>query len=247
MDESVLTRDGLLRGALTLWQPARGSGYRFNLDPVLLADFVQPVEKAVDFGAGCGVLGLLLLKWKKAKHITFVERQPALAALCRRNIEENGFADRATVVEADLREVSLGGLGAAFFNPPYFKANCGRPSLSLGRDEGRFERHGGLLEFLQAAMLATGSDRKVGVVLRAERHPELLELAADNGLGPSRCRMVHSRQGQPARHCLLELGSSLDEEVDMVPPLFVHSEKGGREYSTEIRGILGELEEEETT
>jgi len=247
MDESEVTCDGLLRGGLTLWQPARGNGYRFNLDPVLLADFVQPLERAVDFGAGCGVLGLLLLKWGKAEHVTFVERQPLLAELCRRNVEANGFADRAAVVEGDLREVALRDFDGAFFNPPYFKANCGRPSLSRGRDEGRFERHGGLSEFLQAAVLATGSNRKVGAVLRAERHSELVELAAYQGLEPSRCRLVHARLGQPARHCLLELGASLGDAVDLEPPLYVHSEKGGREYSREIRGILGELEGQEMT
>ena len=55
------TRDTLLNGELVLWQPAKGNGYRFNLDPIFLASFVTLSDTVIDLGAGCGVLGLFLL------------------------------------------------------------------------------------------------------------------------------------------------------------------------------------------
>ena len=35
-----VTRDTFWHGRLAVWQPARGHGYRFNLDPVILARFL---------------------------------------------------------------------------------------------------------------------------------------------------------------------------------------------------------------
>lgn len=245
MSDPDVSCDSLLQGSLTLCQPARGSGYRFNLDSVLLANFAASGHRVVDLGAGCGVLGLLMLKLGKAAHVTFVERQPTLAALCRRNIKENGFCDQATVVEGDLREVPLEGFDGAVFNPPYFKAGSGRPSVTPGRDEGRYERHGGLEDFLEAALRATGSQKNIGVVFRHERRGELLELAKARGLRPSRERLVHARRGKPARQVLLELGAEGHSEGEGGAPLYVHVETGGREYSREVAGMLGHREGDE--
>ncbi|HZS36281.1 MAG TPA: SAM-dependent methyltransferase, partial [Polyangia bacterium] len=84
MDDPELTRDEILRGRLTLWQPR--DGYRFAVDPLLLVDFVAQVPglrvgRACDLGAGCGVVALgAALAWPDA-HVTAVELQPRLAAL----------------------------------------------------------------------------------------------------------------------------------------------------------------------
>ena len=174
MDTAGFTQDALLRGELSLWQPARGQGYRFNLDPVLLSGFSRPRGRVLELGAGCGVLGLLLLKRGRAEQVTFVERQPALAALCERNLKENGFADRGRVVCGDLRELTLEAHEGVVFNPPYFAANSGRPSSGVGRDEARFERLGEL-----AKELGGGVVRARPVIARsgdASRH-YLVELS----------------------------------------------------------------------
>jgi tRNA1(Val) A37 N6-methylase TrmN6 len=70
-DERV-TRDQILRGRLTLLQPARG--YRFSIDALLLADFAATIVstslssissrseqvRGADLGSGCGVVALAL-------------------------------------------------------------------------------------------------------------------------------------------------------------------------------------------
>src|SRR5262249_23627204 len=66
----LVTQDAIFSGRLRLCQPARGAGYRFNLDPVLLAGFAAGGEHVVDLGAGCGVLGLALLVLGKAERLT---------------------------------------------------------------------------------------------------------------------------------------------------------------------------------
>ena len=60
MSELALTRDTLLKGTLALWQPAKGHGYRYNLDPVLLSGFAPAKGTILDLGSGCGVLRHLI-------------------------------------------------------------------------------------------------------------------------------------------------------------------------------------------
>ena len=69
--------DSIGRGALELEQPREG--YRFNIDPVILADFaaaraVSP-ERIVDLGAGVGIVGLLLALRFPAARVLLVELQ----------------------------------------------------------------------------------------------------------------------------------------------------------------------------
>jgi tRNA1Val (adenine37-N6)-methyltransferase len=239
MDTSGLTHDALLRGELALWQPARGQGYRFNLDPVLLSGFSAPRGRVLELGAGCGVLGLLLLKRGKAEHVTFVERQPELAALCERNLQENGFADRGSVVCGDLRELTLESHEGVVFNPPYFAANSGRPSSGVGRDEARFERHGTLRDFVRVSFEVTRAGGSVDVVLRAERFAELGGLATELGGGVVRARPVLARGGEAPRHYLVEISGQASDSMEELPPLILHRGPE-REFSDEVKGLLGE-------
>ncbi len=101
-----LTCDPILRGRLTLFQPK--VGYRFSLDPLLLADFVgpAPLGRVADLGAGVGIVGLTLAKNDPAAPLTLVELQPRVAALCRENAAHDGLAVRVTVVQGELLAAS---------------------------------------------------------------------------------------------------------------------------------------------
>ena len=71
-------------------------GYRFSMDPVLLADFVsmRTAKRILDLGAGSGVLGLLLAARYPKARATLVELQRGLHDLSERNIELNAMAPR---------------------------------------------------------------------------------------------------------------------------------------------------------
>ncbi len=76
MTEGNVTRDALFGGRLTLFQPARGAGYRTNVDAILLAAFAaadRKVRLAVDLGAGVGAVGLTLFFLRAAERVVFVE------------------------------------------------------------------------------------------------------------------------------------------------------------------------------
>ncbi|MEZ4270981.1 MAG: methyltransferase [Myxococcota bacterium] len=228
-----LSQDSLWGGRLTLWQPARGHGYRYNLDPVLLAGFAAPAFHMVDLGAGCGVLGLLLLGMGKAQRVTAVERQAQLCECAVKNAKDNGYDGVYRVVADDLRQLHEMTADAVVFNPPYYPAGSGQPSAHRGRDEGRHERHGTLKDFVvRAAALLEGTGR-CSAIVPVERGAELEEQLAAVGLHVQRIRPIKPRVADPVAHVLLEAANKAQERV-IEQPLIIH-QGGSRQFTEEVR------------
>jgi tRNA1Val (adenine37-N6)-methyltransferase len=236
------TRDSLLAGALTLWQPARGHGYRFDLDPVLLAGFAPPAGHILDLGAGCGVIGLLLLALGKSEQVTAVEIQPELAALAGRNARENLADSRMRVLCGDLRRLDLPRVDAVVFNPPYFRTGEGRVPPDQGRAAGRYESAGTLADFMAAAARALENGGRVSGIVPARRACEVESGLIAHGLFLQRRRDVCARAGQSFRALLWQAvkapGARAEPPV-VEPPLVVHA-TSGREFSPEVRALLRE-------
>lgn len=230
------TRDALLEGTLTLWQPSRGVGYRFNLDPVLLSGFVRPANTVIDLGTGCGVLGLLLLARGRAQDVTGVEVQKSLAELARRNGRDNGWERSFRVAEGDLREQVLPAADLVVFNPPYFPATHGRGSPDPGRDAARHERWGTLADFVAVAVGAARPEGRVAAVLPWHRGDEFRRAVEALGWGVQRRREVRSRPDQPPKRVLVEAAPDAAKTTSEAP-LVVHG-LGERVFSPEVQALL---------
>src|SRR5512146_2679345 len=102
MDE--ITEDAVLDGRVRLRQPAKG--YRAGVDAALLAAAcdARPGERVVEAGCGAGAALLAAAVRRPGAWFTGLERDPATAALARRNAAENGLADRVEVIEADVAQ-----------------------------------------------------------------------------------------------------------------------------------------------
>ena len=76
-----------------------GDGYKLSTDSVLLAHFAAPVRAGTifDLGCGAGVLTVLLGLSHPGARLEGVELQAEAAALCRRNLRENGLPDGGIV------------------------------------------------------------------------------------------------------------------------------------------------------
>lgn len=84
------------------------NGYRFSVDALLLATFVDMarVNRIADLCTGSGVIGLLLARRYPSSTVMLVELQKSLAKLARRNADLNGMSDRVSVVHADLKDLA---------------------------------------------------------------------------------------------------------------------------------------------
>lgn len=227
-----IVRDSFWRGRLIVWQPARGQGYRFNVDSVVLAAAVPPARHLLDLGAGCGILGLLLLASGRVGRVTAVEVQPELAALVRRNAQANGLAARLRVLELDLRcltEPLDGGalVDGVAFNPPYFPRTAARAAANPCRDGARRELHGGLADFVACAQRQLAPGGHCSAIVRWERGAELLALW-DAGLGTPEAvlRPVCAAADQPPRHALLRARRAPGPAPAPQPPLVLHVDGG---------------------
>lgn len=253
VDLGEITCDPILRGRLRLWQPR--IGYRFSVDPLLLADFVlhathpepgfgQPPAHAADIGAGVGVVGLALAVSLPATQVTLVELQPRLAALSRKNIVENDLSGRCRVVQADVLAPATRRLlpGAGFdlvaSCPPYYP--LGQGGVNPGSEEAiaRHELRLPLPDLVRASRRLLGFRGRLALVYPSPRLPELLAALVECGLAPRRMRLVHPFRGEPAQRVLIEAQKGARGSLVIEPPLYLREDSGV--YTPEARRALGE-------
>lgn len=244
-----VTHDRLFAGTLSLRQPARRTGYRVNVDALLLGAFAAGVlaggeprppraaraRHAVDLGSGVGAVGLTLLHLGAASRSTFVEIDEALAHLAIENAEENGWAERVHVIHADVAHAAKQLAGSADLvvcNPPYVPPGRGRAPA----DRVRGARYGELAAFVDAARKIAGRRSRVCFVYPAIEATSLLTTLRARGLEPKRLRAVHGRAASPARVVLVESAPAKPGGLSIEPPFVETDSRGAR--SAELAALL---------
>jgi len=234
-DPEAETLDELAGYQLRIIQPRQG--YRFSVDPLLLADFsgVRPGERVADLGTGCGVIPLLLARLEDSCRVTGVEFQPGMADIAERNAMLNGVSDRVEVLTEDVVSVksrfAVDSFDLVVSNPPYRRPGTGKVSPCAGRDDSRHETSATLADFMAAAKFLVKPSGRICFVYHTCRLAELMTQAALQKLGVVRLRMVHGNSTAPARMFLVELVKGRVGELRVEPPLMVRGEDGG--YSAE--------------
>lgn len=233
------TLDHLSIGDLQLFQAKEG--YRFSLDPVLLARFIghKAESRIFDLGTGNGILPLLLAKITDAQELVGIELQESLAERAQRNVEQNFLQDRVRIHVADIRALKhiypAACADMVVTNPPYRSVASGRTAPNEERAVARHELFGGLREFVSAAGWLLKNGGTFALVHLAERLPALMASMAAVNIEPKRLRMVHSRQGAAARLILLEGRKGGRPGLDVEPPLMIYKNSGSkREYTDEV-------------
>lgn len=221
-------------------------GYRYSLDPVLLADFVslKGCRRGLDLGSGCGIIPILLARRSADLQLTGWERQGQMVERALRGVALSGMAGQISVVEADLRNfrelAAAGSFDLVVTNPPYRPTGEGRIAPDDERAAARHELAGGLSDFLAAASWCLKNGGRFAIVYLAERLGELLPGMSAVGIEAKRMRMVHPRSGDPARMVLIEGRKMASPGLLIESPLFVYRGGGGasdREYTDELLRI----------
>ncbi|QXE85912.1 methyltransferase [Geomonas nitrogeniifigens] len=229
------TLDELSGYDLRIIQPRHG--YRFSVDPLLLADFagVRNGESCVDLGTGCGVIALLLARLSGNCSVTGIEFQPAMFDIAARNVALNGLAERADIVQDDVISLKtrfpVDSFDLVVSNPPYRRPGTGKISPRAGRDEARHETSATLADFMAAAKYLVKPSGRICFIYHTCRLAELMAQAAQQKLAPLRLRMVHGNSSMDARMFMIELAKGRTGELKVEPPLMVRGEGSG--YSDE--------------
>jgi tRNA1(Val) A37 N6-methylase TrmN6 len=204
-----VTRDAFLGGRLAVSQPR--NGFRAGLDSVLLgAAVADGSRRLLDLGAGVGTAALVALADRPELTATLCEADPASAELARRNLADNGFADRAEVLGLDIeaagRVRSEAGLAADAFgsviaNPPFFDPMAGTRPASK-RAAARHMPLASLDTWMRAAATHAAPGGEVIVIHVASVLPALLA-ALDRRFGAITVLPLSPRDGKAASRILV--------------------------------------------
>ncbi len=171
---------------LRVWQPRRG--FRFSLDPFLLAAFALAGERPASFldvGTGSGIITLLLARQGLVGE--GIDLHPEWITLARRSARESGL-DVAFEVQ-DIRARAAAPVALALSNPPFWRLGEGPLPPDPLRAAARHELNGGLSEIV--AGMARAAPR-VALVLPARREAEAVRALAS--VDRPLCRRVRVEQ-----------------------------------------------------
>ena len=238
------TRDAFLAGRITLSQPRHG--FRAGFDSVLLGVAVREgSERLLDLGAGVGTAGLVALAMGRAASATLVERHGETAALARANIADNGFAERAGVLDLDIlapaavrREAGLGEntYDRVIANPPYFGAGQGTLAPEASRADARHMGRDDLDAWMRCAVGAAAGGAEVIIVYPAAGLADLLA-AMEGRFGALTVLPLAPRVEQAARRVLVRGIKGSRAPLTLLHTRALHGESG-RDFAPQFDAIF---------
>lgn len=233
------TSDAFLDGRLQVLQPA--AGFRAGLDSVLLGAAVRAGEgRLLDLGCGAGVAGLVALSHHRELMARFADADPAMVALCARNIAANGFADRAEAVLADAADAAGGpalardAFDVVIANPPFFEA--GAATAPADGAAAHSLPPGDLEQWVATAAARTRGGGEVIFIHRAEALAALAAAFARH-LGGIEIQPLAPHPGAAANRILTRGVKGSRAPLSLLAPIAVHRAPGGA-FSEPIEAVL---------
>ena len=236
------TLDALFQGKLKIIQRKRG--YRFSVDAVLLAHFVEieGSEKIVDLGTGNGVIALILACLHPSVRVVGLELQEEMVKRAQRNADLNRLGEKVKILQGDvcsIKEIfSPRSFDAVVCNPPYRGRASGRINPDPEKRIARHEVQGRLLDFIRAGSYLLQQGGRMALIYPATRMLDLLQTMRGEDIEPKRLRLVHSFEEEMAALVLAEGVKGSGSELKVLPPLVVYTKE--RNYTPEMKAILGE-------
>lgn len=227
---AAYTVDTLFDPPLTLCQPK--TGYRFSLDPLILAAHVHPLpeDRILDIGCGCGVLGLILAGRHPDVRVFGIEIQAVLAAVARKNVAQNHMDDRVRILHQDVRiltgETMPAPVDWVVSNPPYKKRAAGRLNPDPGKAMARHELTLDIETLVKQARLVLRPGGRLCLIFPASRATDLTAALDREGFHTDWVRPVCFGAKGPAQRLLVCAVKSGSGPVTRLSGLFLYQPDG---------------------
>ncbi len=218
----------------------RTDGLTFGTDALLLASYIEPgARRALEIGGGTGIISLLCLARGRFDTVECCEVQELFADIIKRNAEHNGFSERLTVKNADIRELETKEpFDAVFTNPPYMRSTSGRANENPGKNIARHEIHGGIDDFCAAAKRLLRFGGSFYAVYRPDRLCDLISAMKNARLEPKRMTLVHADiQARPSM-ILIEGRMGGKPALVLTRPLVIYKDRAHKLESEDMKYIL---------
>jgi tRNA1(Val) A37 N6-methylase TrmN6 len=219
----------------------KDKAFRFGLDAVLLANFVD-VKKGssvIDLGTGTGIISILLAEKTEAASIVGLEIQEEIAEMAQRSVKMNCLEDRVKIVCGDIKD-SVDLFGASSFdavvsNPPYMNQGGGIINISDTKAIARHEILCTLEDVIRSASKLLVPGGQFAMVHRPDRLADIIWLMRNFTIEPKYIRFVHPSPYRKANLLLIKGTRQGRPQLKMMEPLYVYDEEG--KYSKEINEI----------
>ena len=216
--------------------------YRFTTDAVLLANFCKDMQGklCVEFGAGSGVISLLLAKKKHPRHIVAMEIQPNLADMARRSVQLNGLCDQIEVVCCDLKlaKQHVDGLAdVVVCNPPYRRLGSGEIQEAENIAICRHEISATLCDVITSASIILNNRGNFYLVHQANRICEIIFLCKQHNLAVKEILPVCPRPDSEPNLVLVRAVKGGKYDCVLHKPMCVLDEQGN--YTPQAKAWYG--------
>ena len=175
----------------------------------------HPTPRILDIGTGTGLIALIMAQRFPDAHVTGIDIDPSAVLQARDNADNSPFADRVSIIEADVRsyEVPSGErYDAIVVNPPYFV-----DSLTCPDRQRTLARHTSTLTYrdlMEAAARLLADDGELSIIIPFDCKPLLEAEAALAGFFKSRECAVRTTPRKPPRRYLLAFRRHAVEQVE---------------------------------
>ena len=220
-------------------------GYRFSIDSVLLAAFVQLKGNAriLEAGSGEGVIPVLLTLKNKPFTYTGIEIQSQLCQLARKNLEINnidgeiicGDWKNPELVEAEKFDIGI-------VNPPYYKLGTGRRNPDPLEEIARHEVKGDIKSALRFLTRGVKKRGKIFIIYPAARLATMIEAMLENKVHPKILLPVYSSRKSVAKFILCQGIKEGGEETKLLPPLHIFKDPARKIYTHEMKEIMEKMD-----
>jgi tRNA1(Val) A37 N6-methylase TrmN6 len=215
--------------------------HKFGTDAFLLANFAAPRKKDLvcDFGTGCGIIPLLMVRDHNPKHIYALDIQPLAIDQLKTSLRQNHLEDQITPVCADLKEwkdLPNGTLDVITCNPPYKAPGAGILSEQKPDQIARHETMCTIDDICKAAGRLLKFGGRFCLCQRPERLCDVISAMKNASIEPKRLRFVAKTPTDAPWLFLIEGKKGSKPFLTVEPILSVYN---GTEFSEEMGEIYG--------
>ena len=211
--------------------------YRFTTDAVLLANFCRDMrgKLLVEFGAGSGVISLLLARKKHPRKIVALEIQPQLADMMQRSVNLNDLQDVISVHNCDLKQAAdlVQNADVVVCNPPYRRVGSGEQQLKENLAICRHEIKATLSDVIQSASKVLNNRGSLYLVHQSDRLTEIVTLCKDNNIAVKEILPVCPSPNKEPNLVLVRGVKAGEPDCKLHAPMYICDEHGN--YTPEAK------------
>ncbi len=191
--------------------------FKIGTDSFLLAEFTRCSKrmKAIDLGAGTGVLGLALSK--RVADCLLVDSSKAAYELILKNISANGLDERFSALCCDVKDIPVCHndiYDIAVMNPPYFEEGSGKTPKTK---EMTAARHGDFGDFVFTAARVLKYGGLLFAVIPAQRLFDFANYCHKSTLAIKRIKFIKKDSKSSPHAVLIEAKKGAKEGVITEP------------------------------